>query len=165
MYVTSHLCNARLMPGSSCSQYLLRFKCPWWWWWCYAPPPPGNSNGVQDRVFKVPDNNVSNEDSGTQAPVTYTINNINIRYNPCFIFAFRSDGGANVSRKLNAGYKCVDLCLVLPPCSQLQFMKSSPSRSDWVMKSEHDHAIIRTQYFSILYAGLYSWSIKPFWDI
>ena len=36
-----------------------------------SPPTPGNSNGVQDRVFKVPGNNVSNEDSGTQAPVTY----------------------------------------------------------------------------------------------
>ena len=41
-----------------------------------------------------------------------TINNINIRYNPCFIFAFTSDGGVNVLRKLNesisaaAGYMC-----------------------------------------------------------
>ena len=102
-----------------------------------------------------------------------TINNINIRYNPCFIFAFTSDGGVNVLRKLNesisaaAGYMCRSVLgsPLLSPCSQPRFMKSSPSRSDWVMKSEHDHAIIRTQYFSILFAGLYSWSIKPFWDI
>ena len=168
MYVTSHLCNARLMPGSWwCSQYLLRFMCPWWW--CYAPPPPGNSNGVQDRVFKVPGNNVSNEDSGTQAPVTY-----NQQYQhplqSMLYSRIQLRRRSECVKKAKWKYQCcwIDVWICAwfcPPCSQPLFMKSSPSRSDRVMKSEYDHAIIRTQYFSILYAGLYSWSIKPFWDI
>ena len=110
------------MPGSWwCSQYLLGFKCPWWWWWCYAPPPPppGNSNGVQDRVFKVPGNNVSNEDSGTQAPVTY-----NQQYqHPLqsrLYFRIQLWRRCECVKKAKWKYQvllldtCVDLCLVLP---------------------------------------------------